>query len=159
MAYKIKFGTDGWRAIIADTYTVENVRRVAHATALWCNQNKENSSIVIGYDCRFGGEMFMKTSAEVFAFHGIKVLLSKEFVSTPMVSLATQKTGSFAGIVITASHNPPSYNGFKIKAHYGGPASPIEIDKVEKLIPDSLDYETLSFDAYLEKGEIGRAHV
>jgi phosphomannomutase len=154
MAYKIKFGTDGWRAIIADTYTVENVRRVAHATALWCNQNKENSSIVIGYDCRFGGEMFMKTSAEVFAFHGIKVLLSKEFVSTPMVSLATQKTGSFAGIVITASHNPPSYNGFKIKAHYGGPASPIEIDKVEKLIPDSLDYETLSFDAYLEKGAI-----
>jgi phosphomannomutase len=154
MAYKLKFGTDGWRAIIADTYTVENVRRVAHATALWCNQNKENSSIVIGYDCRFGGEMFMKTSAEVFAFHGIKVLLSKEFVSTPMVSLATQKTGSFAGIVITASHNPPSYNGFKIKAHYGGPASPIEIDKVEKLIPDSLDYETLSFDAYLEKGAI-----
>jgi phosphomannomutase len=154
MAYKIKFGTDGWRAIIADTYTVENVRRVAHATALWCNQNKENCSIVIGYDCRFGGEMFMKTSAEVFAHNGIKVLLSQEFVSTPMVSLATQKTGSFAGIVITASHNPPSYNGFKIKAHYGGPASPIEIDKVEKLIPDSLDYETLSFESYLEKGNI-----
>lgn len=154
MTYKIKFGTDGWRAIIADTYTVENVRRVAHATALWCNQNKKNSSIVIGYDCRFGGEMFMKTSAEIFAYHNIKVLLSKEFVSTPMVSLATQKTGSFAGIVITASHNPPSYNGFKIKAHYGGPASPIEIDKVEKLIPDNLDYSTLSFDAYLEKGSI-----
>lgn len=71
-----------------------------------------------------------------------------------MVSLATLKTGSFAGIVITASHNPPSYNGFKIKAHYGGPASPIEIDKVEKLIPDALDYNTLSFESYLENGLI-----
>jgi phosphomannomutase len=154
MAYKIKFGTDGWRAIIADSYTVENVRRVAHATSLWCIQNSTNLSVVIGYDCRFGGEMFMKNSAEIFAYHGIKVLLSKDFVSTPMVSLATLKTGSFAGIVITASHNPPSYNGFKIKAHYGGPASPIEIDKVEKLIPDALDYNTLSFESYLENGLI-----
>lgn len=66
MAYKIKFGTDGWRAIIADSYTVENVRRVAHATSLWCIQNSTNLSVVIGYDCRFGGEMFMKNSAEIF---------------------------------------------------------------------------------------------
>jgi len=133
--YNIKFGTDGWRAIIAKDYTLDNVKRVAKATGEWVNNlNSENPSVIIGYDCRFGGQMFLEGAAEVFASMGIKCLVTEGFVSTPMVSLACVKMNANAGIVITASHNPPSYNGFKIKAHYGGPASPVEITKVEDFL-------------------------
>ncbi len=145
--YNIKFGTDGWREIIADNYTVENVSRVAHATALWINGNSVNKSCTVGYDCRFGGKMFAENTARVLASHGIKVFLSKGFCSTPMISLANTRLNTFAGVIITASHNPPSYNGYKIKAHYGGPVIPAEIEKVEALISykelpalQSLDY-------------------
>lgn len=152
--YTIKFGTDGWREIIADNYTVENVQRVSHATAKWLKSASENHSCTVGYDCRFGGQMFAENTARVLASHGIKVYLSKGFCSTPMISLANTNLGTFAGIIITASHNPASYNGFKIKAHYGGPAIPSEIEKVEKLI----SYDELpaldSLNAYIEKGTI-----
>src|SRR5690606_32940802 len=93
----------------------------------------------VGYDCRFGGKMFAEYTARVMASHGIKVFLSENFCSTPMISLANTKLNTFAGIIITASHNPPGYNGYKIKAHYGGPVIPAEIEKVEALI----DYGTL----------------
>ena len=138
---KIKFGTDGWRAIIAKEYTTDNVARVAYATANWIKNSTKNHSVVIGHDCRFGGELFTETTISVLVNEGIKVYTSKGFVSTPMVSLSTLKHNAFAGIVITASHNPPSYNGFKIKAHYGGPAIQSEIDAVEALIPESQDYQ------------------
>jgi phosphomannomutase len=154
MTYKIKFGTDGWRAIIAKEYTVDNVMRVAAATGLWCRQLDPNPSIVIGFDCRFGGQMFMQSTARVLASHGIKVFVSPEYVSTPMVSLATKKLKANAGIVITASHNPASYNGFKIKAYYGGPASPLEIDKIEKLIPDSVPMGLVEYNDYKSRGLI-----
>ena len=85
---KIKFGTDGWRAIIAKEYTVDNVKRVAYATAQWVKNHPElNQSIVLGFDCRFGGRMFAEVSACVFAKAGLKTLMANEFVSTPMVSL------------------------------------------------------------------------
>ena len=103
---KIKFGTDGWRAIIGDDYTVENVARVSIATAKWLKNNYKNPSVVIGYDCRFGGEMFSNVAAKVFISFGIKVFLSDGFVSTPMVSLAVKKLSASLGVVITASHNP-----------------------------------------------------
>ena len=138
---KIKFGTDGWRAIIAKEYTTDNVARVAYATANWIKNSTENHSVVIGHDCRFGGELFTETTISVLVNEGIKVYTSKGFVSTPMVSLSTLKHNAFAGIVITASHNSPSYNGFKIKAHYGGPAIQSEIDALEALIPESQDYQ------------------
>src|SRR3546814_20590027 len=87
---KIKFGTDGWRAIIADEYTVENVQRVALATAEWLKENKPQAVSVVGNDCRFVGPLFSGTVARVFASHGITVLLfGNDFVSPPMVSLAT----------------------------------------------------------------------
>ncbi len=152
--YTIKFGTDGWREIIADNYTVENVQRVAHASAIWLKNTSDNHSCTVGYDCRFGGQMFAENTARVMASHGIKVYLSEGFCSTPMISLANTKLNTFAGIIITASHNPPSYNGFKIKAHYGGPVIPAEIEKVEKLI----DYNALpaleSLSYYMDKGLI-----
>ena len=117
----IKFGTDGWRAIIADTFTVNNVNRVAWATAKWLQSEPLEKHCVLGYDCRFGGQLFAEETACVLASEGIKVSLSPSFVSTPMISLAAFKMKAGAGIILTASHNPPSYNGFKIKAHYGGP--------------------------------------
>ena len=140
---KIKFGTDGWRAIIAKEYTTDNVARVAYATAQWIKNTSENHSIVIGYDCRFGGPLFTETTISVLVQEGITVYTSKNFVSTPMVSLSTLIHKAQAGIVITASHNPASYNGFKIKAHYGGPAVQAEIDAVEALIPEAHAVEIL----------------
>ncbi|MFN7118512.1 MAG: phosphoglucomutase/phosphomannomutase family protein [Saprospiraceae bacterium] len=134
---QIKFGTDGWRAIIALDYTVENVKRVAEGTALWLKQNGGKQA-VIGHDCRFGGELFAATTAQVLGAHGIKVILAKGFVSTPMVSLGVAKTKSDVGVVITASHNPPSYNGFKLKSHLGGPMAPAQIEEVENLVPDTF---------------------
>ncbi len=146
--YKIKFGTDGWRDIIADTFTVENVRRVAKATSDWLNKQDLPKSVVIGYDCRFGGEMFAKESAMVFADNGIHVILSDGFVSTPMISLAANMKQVGLGIILTASHNPPSYNGFKIKANYGGPATPQTVSEIEDLIPDTPVELAQSFDKY-----------
>ncbi len=131
---EIRFGTDGWRAIIAKEYTVENVERVAEGTAQWMLKRGMKKAVV-GYDCRFGGVMFAETVASVFGNYGIKTILSNSFVSTPMVSLAVVKTKSDLGIVITASHNPPMYNGYKLKSSYGGPTGPQDISEVESLIP------------------------
>lgn len=152
--YQIRFGTDGWREIIADGFTVENVRRVANATAQWLDQSGLAKSCVVGYDCRFGGELFAKETARQLAYSGVHVIISNGFVSTPMISLATNKLKAGAGVIITASHNPPSYNGYKIKAHYGGPAIPGEVAKLESMIPESPVEAGDSFDTYLEKGMV-----
>ena len=84
---KIKFGTNGWRAIIAKDFTEENVARVTEATAKWLLKNFEKPSVVVGHDCRFAGELFAETVAKVCITHNVKVFLAKDFVSTPMVSL------------------------------------------------------------------------
>ena len=152
---KIKFGTDGWRAIIADDFTLENLKRVAYATSLWLKKSYEIPSVVVGHDCRFGGKLFSETSARVFAENGIKVYLAADFVSTPMISLAAKNMKASCGIIITASHNPASYNGFKIKGGYGGPALPEMIDEVEKLIPDGPYNENIaSIEDYVASGKI-----
>jgi phosphomannomutase len=136
---KIKFGTDGWRAIIADDFTVENVARVTIGTAIWLKKNFENPSVVVGHDCRLAGELFAETVAKVLLQHGIPVHLAKGFVSTPMISLGAKNYGASLGIIITASHNPPSYNGYKLKGFYGGPLLPDKIEEIELLIPDQTD--------------------
>lgn len=150
---KIKFGTDGWRAIIAKDYTVNNVRRVAEATAQWI-LNNGGKQAVIGYDCRFGGKLFADTTAGVFASHGITSVISNNFSSTPMVSLATLKTESTLGVVITASHNPPDYNGYKLKSSLGGPMIPAQIAEVEALIPDQPKSAVMPMNEAKEKGLI-----
>ncbi|HTL81123.1 MAG TPA: phosphoglucomutase/phosphomannomutase family protein [Bacteroidia bacterium] len=134
--YQIRFGTDGWRAIIAQDFTVENVARVTEGTALWLKKNFKDPSVVIGHDCRFAGELFAETTAKVMLAHGIKVFIAKGFVSTPMISLGAKNYNTSLGIIITASHNPPSYNGYKLKAGYGGPLSPEEIAVIEPMIPE-----------------------
>lgn len=152
--YQIKFGTDGWRAIIAKEFTVENVARVTEGTAAWLKKNGKSQSVVVGHDCRFAGELFAETTAKVFCAAGIKVYIAKGFVSTPMVSLGARNYGTDLGIVLTASHNPPSYNGYKLKAGYGGPLSPEAIAEIEPLIPEksSTALETLRLEDYEKQG-------
>lgn len=140
-APKIKFGTDGWRAEIAIDYTIDNVARVTEATANWLLEKGSGKSVVIGHDCRFAGQVFAEAAAWIFAQKGIKVHLAKGYVSTPMVSLGVVKSKADLGIVITASHNPPSYNGFKIKGHFGGPLQPELIQEIEDIIPDSSTFD------------------
>ncbi|MFN8330678.1 MAG: phosphoglucomutase/phosphomannomutase family protein [Saprospiraceae bacterium] len=152
----IKFGTDGWRAMIAEDYTVSNVRRIASGTAIWMKQ-KGMASAVIGHDCRFGGRMFLEETAKTLAAHGIVVLAAQGFVSTPMVSLGVIRHAAGLGVVITASHNPPSYNGFKLKSSYGGPTIPSDIAEVESLIPDDFVLPEVSYETYCQQGLI--SHV
>ncbi len=160
---QIKFGTDGWRAIIADTYTKENVKRVSEATCHWMAK-KGMTTVVIGYDTRFGGKLFAETAASVFGNFGMKIKLSNHFVSTPMVSLANVKLKADMGIVITASHNPPSYNGYKLKSAFGGPTIPSEIAEIEALIPDTAlgklkDVATLEKEGLLEKVDLEKIYI
>ncbi len=152
----IKFGTDGWRAIIGQEFTVNNVARVSHATGLWLKDNFDNPSIVIGHDCRFAGELFAETAAKVLVANNVKVYLAKGAVSTPMISLANVKLDASAGIVITASHNPPSYNGFKLKGSYGGPLFPENVKEVETLIPEknAIDLNKDSIEELVGEGKI-----
>ncbi|MBX7095135.1 MAG: phosphoglucomutase/phosphomannomutase family protein [Flavobacteriales bacterium] len=153
---KIKFGTDGWRAIIAKDFTVENVARVTIATADWIIANNKTKKVVVGHDCRFAGELFAETAAKVFASKGIHVLLSKGFVSTPMVSLGTKHYGASIGVILTASHNPPSYNGYKLKSEFGGPLSPKKVQEIEDIIPDKnpIDLEAVTIDELVAAGKV-----
>lgn len=149
---KIKFGTDGWRAIIAKEYTVANVARVAEGTARWLKERGDKPSIVLGFDCRFGGQLFAETVIGVMARHNITTHYAKEFVSTPMISLACLELKADLGVIITASHNPPSYNGYKLKANYGGPATPVVISQVEDLIPDETELPSIDMGAFESAG-------
>jgi phosphomannomutase len=151
--YSIKFGTDGWRAIIARDYTVDNVRRIATGTLHWLKK-KNYSRVVIGFDCRFGGQMFMEEIASILASSDITCFVSKEFVSTPMVSYGVVKHGADLGIVITASHNPPSYNGYKLKSSYGGPSIPSDIAELEALIPEFVSETTNSYQELIAQNKI-----
>lgn len=148
----IKFGTDGWRGIIAKDFTVDNVKRVAKATADWTLAKDPNASIVIGYDCRFGGSLFAYAAINVFCRQGIKVFYDKHFVSTPMISLAARNLGCEVGVILTASHNPPSYNGYKLKTKHGGPLIQKYITEIENLIPESFGCEDLSLEEWEQKG-------
>lgn len=149
---KIKFGTDGWRAIVALDFTVYNVARVAQALADWLNAKGPNAKVVVGNDCRFGGTMFSETVTSVLCANNVQVALAKGFVSTPMISFGVLALKAQQGVVITASHNPPSYNGFKLKGAHGGPSSPKDISAVENLIKDEVNIPTESLQHWEEKG-------
>lgn len=153
---KIKFGTDGWRAIIAKEYTTDNVARVSIAVADWLNEKYDKPSVVIGHDCRFAGELFAETAAKVLAAKGVLVKIAKGFVSTPMVSLGVVNEKANLGVVITASHNPPTYNGYKLKGDFGGPLLPADISDVESRIPDSnsVDIDAITMEDLVEEGKV-----
>ncbi len=129
---QIKFGTDGWRGIIADDFTVDNVRLVTQAVCDWLRGGGvPGSGLVVGYDRRAQSEVFAQAVAQVAAANGLPVFLSDRECSSPAVSFATRYFGAAAGIMITASHNPPRFNGLKIKAHYGGSATPEMVASIE----------------------------
>lgn len=151
----IKFGTDGWRAIIAKEYTFDNLEIVTQATARWIvDHNITKNGVVIGHDCRFLGRQFTEHVASVFAAMEIPVRMADTIAPTPAVSWGALKYDA-VGIVITASHNPPEYNGFKIKAPFGGPATPDQIQAMEErygLYNANLKVE--SYAHYLKTGRI-----
>lgn len=150
----IKFGTDGWRAIIAQEFTVNNVARVTKAVAAWTKENFDNPSVVVGFDCRFAGDLFSNTVAQVLTHEGVKVHLDKNFTSTPMVSMGVVEHNASLGVVITASHNPPAYNGYKLKGHYGGPLEEKDVKVIESGIPDEhgVDLTKVDLAAMEQKG-------
>jgi phosphomannomutase len=152
----IKFGTDGWRAIIAKDFTVENVARVSEATASWLLKKNNAPVVVLGHDCRFAGELFCSTIASILCSKGVKVLLAEDFVSTPMISYGAVTLKADLGIIITASHNPPEYNGFKLKGSFGGPLLPSMVAEIESIIPDkcTINYEQLSNDDFKKAGKL-----
>lgn len=129
----IVFGTDGWRGIIARDYTYDNVRLVALATAKYIkSENPATPTVVIGYDTRFMGKQFAEEAAMVLASQDITVYLADDISSTPQISFHTKQKNADFGVVITASHNPPEYSGYKLKGSFGGPALPEQIAKLEK---------------------------
>lgn len=135
---KIKFGTDGWRGVISDDFTFENVRRVAQAVADFYNGKSGGAkvSIAVGYDMRFMSRNYAKIVSQVLADNGIDVVLSDQEVPTPTLSFAVKKLKLTSGIMITASHNPQEYNGIKIKTAEGGAAGADITKVVEKFIDD-----------------------
>lgn len=137
---EIKFGTDGWRGVIAEDFTFANVVRVAQAAADYWRANLEpetSSRIVIGFDRRFLSDEFARVAAAVFAGNGFQVLLAPEPVPTPAISYAVKAHKAVGGVMITASHNPPRFNGFKLKSYFGGSAPPEVCQAVEGLLDKS----------------------
>ena len=131
----IKFGTDGWRGIIADDFTYDNVRRVAGAIASYVLKNEDPAAgVVVGYDTRFASQRVARVASEVLATAGIPVRLANDYTPTPAISLAVKASGAAGGVVITSSHNPWNWNGVKFKAKFGGSATP----SIMKVIEDEL---------------------
>ena len=135
MSQRIQFGTDGWRGVIADDFTFENVRRVAHAIANYIHQYEQPSKgVLVAYDTRFGSRRFAEIASEAIASSGIRVQLAREITPTPALSYRVRQLGAAGGVMITSSHNPWDWNGVKFKAAYGGSASPAITQKIEALI-------------------------
>lgn len=130
--HEIRFGTDGWRAIIGDQFTFENVRRVALAAASTLAEHYEGQGIVVGYDRRFLSPEFAQTVTEAVRSLGIPVLLSDQPAPTPAFSWAVLERGAIGSLVVTASHNPADYSGIKVKGAFGGSVAPEMTGEVER---------------------------
>ncbi len=159
---RIRFGTDGWRAVISEDFTFENVELVSQAIAdVFLAENQASDLLfVVGYDTRFLSDRYAQTVASVLAANGIRVLLTERFAATPAVSYAIVQHGAAGGVMITASHNPPRYNGLKLKAWYGGSASPQRSRQVEQVLRENIrsgrEVKRLSLEVGVRKGLITR---
>ena len=132
MTQEIKFGTDGWRGLIADDFTFDNVRRVAGAIAGYVLKNEDaKRGVVVGYDARFASPRAAQIVAEVLAEAGIPVKLANDYTPTPAVSYAVKHQGAAGGVMVTSSHNPWNWNGVKFKGNFGGSATPAIMKKIE----------------------------
>ncbi|HEX7617930.1 MAG TPA: phosphoglucomutase/phosphomannomutase family protein, partial [Verrucomicrobiae bacterium] len=139
----IKFGTDGWRAVIAEDFNFTNVARVAQAAAdYWKSEVLSPKSevfgydlkVVVGYDRRFFSDRFAQITADVLAGNDFQVILTPEPTPTPSVSFAVKHLNAAGGVMITASHNPPIFNGFKLKSYYGGSSDSETCQAVESFL-------------------------
>jgi alpha-D-glucose phosphate-specific phosphoglucomutase len=140
MVQLIQFGTDGWRAQIADGYTFTNVRRCAQGFALYLQEKGQRGDwIVVGHDKRFLGEKFAVAVAEVLAGNGFNVYLTDGSCPTPVISYTVVAKKAIGAVNVTASHNPPTDNGFKVRDENGGAIAPDGLKKIESLIPDTVD--------------------
>jgi len=159
---QIKFGTDGWRAVIAEDFNFANVARVAQATAdYWKTEVKNPKSeifnralkAIVGYDRRFFSDRFAQITAEVLAGNDFQVILTPEPTPTPSVSFAVKQLGAVGGVMLTASHNPPIFNGFKLKSYYGGSSDSETCQAVENFL-DKNPVRVLKLDEAIRAKKI-----
>lgn len=153
----IKFGTDGWRAVISDEFTFDNVRVVAQAVADYLATHRlitHQAEMVVGYDTRFLSNRYAQLVSEVLVGNGIKVILSDRPIPTPVTSFTIKAKKLVGGIMITASHNPPHYNGIKLKTSYAGPAEPKITGEIEALLyrttPKFIPFDNAKRDSRLK---------
>ena len=154
----VKFGTDGWRGIIADDFTYENVRVAGRAIAHYVLRHENASAgVCIGYDTRFGSRAFARVVAETLAGAGIPIALSREVTPTPELSFAVRGRKAAGGVMITSSHNPPEWNGVKYKASYGGSGKPSIIASIESYLGQPL--EQASQPAVIEEVDFSPPYI
>jgi alpha-D-glucose phosphate-specific phosphoglucomutase len=154
---KIKFGTDGWRAQIAEDYTFDNVRRCAQGFAHYLlDQGVAEKGVVVGHDCRFASEHFAAAAAEVMAAHDIHVHLTQSATPTPVIGHSVVALGAAGAINITASHNPPTDNGFKVRDEHGGAIAPDGLKEIEAQIPELEEVKRLPLDEAQAQGLVER---
>lgn len=156
---QIKFGTDGWRGVIARDFTFDNLSLVAQATMDWLNrEGLAEQGLVVGYDRRFLSPEFARRVAEIAAGNGIGVRLTENYAPTPAISWAVKELGAGAGIMMTASHNPPIYNGFKVKEQYGGSARPATTGLLEQIVAYNREHgrpvHVTPFDRAVREGRV-----
>lgn len=155
MTAEIKFGTDGWRGVIAEDFTFRNVRLCAQGVAQYLiDSGQAGKGMVVGYDTRFASEHFAAAVAEVLAGNGIKVHLCNKATPTPVVTYAILEKRAAGNIIITASHNPPWDNGFKVRSQYGGAAGPESLDEIERRIAKLKEVERIPLDEGKREGLI-----
>jgi alpha-D-glucose phosphate-specific phosphoglucomutase len=156
MTFQIHFGTDGWRGVIAEDYTFDNVRRCAQGYANYMiSTGNAGKWFIVGHDKRFGSENFALAASEVLAGNGLKVYLTDGATPTPVIAFSVVNRNAAGAINITASHNPPSDNGFKVRNFTGGAIDPQGLVNIEKSIPDSMtDVKRMPSEEAFEKGVI-----
>jgi alpha-D-glucose phosphate-specific phosphoglucomutase len=156
MVYKIGFGTDGWRGVIAEDYTFNNVRRAAQGFAAYLlEKGHQGKWVVVGHDKRFASENFAATAAEILAGNGLNVYLTDGATPTPVIAFAVVDKKACGAVNITASHNPPSDNGFKVRDEHGGAIDPEGLKRIEALIPDAAeDAKHIPLSEGLKDGKI-----
>ena len=158
MVEEIKFGTDGWRGIIADDFTFENVSRVAGAIASYVLKNEDSKrGVIVGYDARFASPRAAHIVADVISGAGVPVKLANDYTPTPAVSYAVKHQGAAGGVMITSSHNPWNWNGVKFKGNFGGSATPTIMKKIEaELVAGAVPKST---KAPIEEVDLKKAYV
>jgi len=160
MTQPIKFGTDGWRAIIADDFTFDNVRRVSAAIAGYVTKHEDpKNGVIVGYDTRFASGRAARIAAEVLAASGIPVKLANDCTPTPAISYAVKSQGAAGGVVITSSHNPWNWNGVKFKGKFGGSATPAIMKGIEAELRDEPPAKSTGDSAPIEEVDLKQAYI